>query len=276
MVKIESNEAILCFETKGAQMTSLKAKDSDFEYLWQPQEGFWQGRNPILFPLVGSTADKILHINGKEYTTGNHGFARGSEFAVIDQKDNEITFRLSDNEETLKQYPFHFDLDVTYTLEGKEVKVSYLIRNKSEEMMPFTFGLHPAFTCPFDENETVKDTWLNFSNEETQECAGIKYENVKRIDLSEELFAQVQTLLFENCNSSWVELTDGKHGVRVYFAGYRWIAFWKQPESKFVCIEPWHGHGDFDGIVREFKDREGMIHLEPGHTYTTEYKISIF
>lgn len=276
MLRIENNEAMIEFETKGAQMTSFKKKDYDFEYLWQPKEGFWQGRNPILFPLVGSTADKILHIDGKEYVTGNHGFARHSEFEVVNQKENEITFRLSENEETLKQYPFAFDLEVTYTLKDNEVLISYLIRNKSDKMMPFTFGLHPAFTNPFEAGETIKDTWLEFSNEETQTCKGLVYNKVERIDLSEELFAQVQTLIFEHFASSSVTMTDGKHGVKVTCPGYRYLAFWKQPNAEFVCIEPWHGGGDEEKGPQEFKDRNGMIHLQPQKTYTTEYKISVF
>lgn len=276
MIKIESTEARIEFETLGAQMTSFKLKETGQEYLWQPQEGFWQGRNPILFPLVAQTADKILHINGKEYTTGNHGFARHSEFEVVEQKESAVTFRLSSSEETLKQYPFDFDLEVTYTLKGKEVEISYLIRNRSAEMMPFTFGLHPAFSCPFEEGETLTDTYLEFTNAETQQCRELRFDKQRRIALSEELFEEVKTLLFENCASSSVALTDGKKGVRVSFVGYRWIAFWKQPQSKFVCIEPWMGHGDFDGVIREFKDREGMIHLEPGRCFTTEYKIAVF
>lgn len=278
MLKIESNQAVIQFETKGAQMISFKAKDNDFEYLWQPKENFWQGRNPILFPLVGSTADKKLHIEGKEYSIGNHGFARNCEFTVINQSENKITFRLSDNEETHAMYPYYFDLDVTYTLNAKEVSISYVIKNKSEGMMPFTFGLHPAFTCPFKEGQTLTETWLEFSNEETQICgfSGLSFQNQKRIPLSEELFEKAKTLLFENCASSYVDLTDGTHGVRVTFVGYRWLAFWKQPQSEFVCIEPWHGQGDRDGIIKEFKDRDGMIHLKKGSTYTTQYKISVF
>lgn len=276
MLKIESNEAIIQFETKGAQMISFKKKDYDFEYLWQPKEGFWQGRNPILFPLVGSTADKILHIDGKEYVTGNHGFARHSQFEVVGQKEDEITFKLSENEETLKQYPFHFDLEVTYKLVGTEVLISYRIFNKSDKMMPFTFGLHPAFSCPFQADETIKDTWLEFSNEETQACEGLIFNRVKRIDLSEELFQKAPTLIFEHCASSSVSMTDGKHGVKVTCPGYRYLAFWKQPNAEFVCIEPWHGGGVEEKEPQEFKDRNGMIHLQPQKTYTTEYKISVF
>lgn len=278
MLKIESKEAIIQFETKGAQMTSFKKKGFEFEYLWQPQEPFWQGRNPILFPLVGSTYDKKLHIDGKEYAIGNHGFARNSEFEVVAQNEDSITFRLKDNVDTLSMYPYSFTMDVTYTLQGLEVKISYCITNLSETKMPFTFGLHPAFSCPFSEQETLEDCYLEFSNEEDQICqfSQMKYTQVKQIPLNEALFEKAKTILFENCRSSYVDLTDGKQGVRVFFPGYRWIAFWKQKDAQFVCIEPWHGHGDVDDSIMEFKDRQGMIQLNPQQSYTTEYKIAVF
>ena len=276
MYKIESGEATIEFELKGAQMISFKRKDRDFEYLWQPQENFWQGRNPILFPLVGSTADKQLHIHGKTYPIGNHGFARNSIFELVEQKKNAITFRLQDNEETRSQYPYSFNLECTYTLKEAEVEISYTITNRSEEMMPFTFGLHPAFSCPFEQGQSLEKVWLQFSNEESQRCGDFVMTQQKKIPLSEALFDQVKTLLFENCASSSVCLTDGTHGVQVSIVGYRWVAFWKQPQSRFVCIEPWHGHGDFDQKIRPFEEREGMIHLLPGKSFTTEYKIAVF
>ncbi len=277
MLKIESKCATIEFTHNGAEMTSFKSKDSDFEYLWQPQEGFWQGRNPILFPIVGSTFDKKLHIDGKEYEIGNHGFCRNMAFKVVEQKENEITFELCDTKDTLLSYPYRFNLQVTYTLNKKEVTISYVVKNKNDKMMPFTFGLHPAFTCPFEKDQVLEDTYLKFSNNDKQACLNnIEWTDTKKIQLSKQLFSECKTLIFENHLSTVVELSNGNKGVRVTAAGYRWLAFWKQPESKFVCIEPWHGHTDFNEEVVEFKNRDGMIHLDANRSFTTQYKIEIF
>ncbi len=277
MLRIESKEAVIEFELKSAQMISFKLKDRDFEYLWQPKEGFWQGRNPILFPLVGSTYDKKLHIDDEEYAIGNHGFCRNMDFNVIDQKEHQITFELCDSSETLAMYPYAFSLQVTYTLIAKEVTISYVITNKNQKMMPFTFGLHPAFTCPLSKENTIEDTYLVFSNEDKEYCTNeVTWHDEKSIQLSEVLFEQVQTLIFENHQSSFVTMTNHQHGVKVTSVGYRWLAFWKQPQAPFVCIEPWHGRSDSNDSIKEFKDREGMIHLEANKSYTTQYKIAIF
>jgi hypothetical protein len=48
-----------------AEMHSLKRLDNNVEYLWQGDPDFWAGRNPTLFPMVGSTWNKEVHLKGK-------------------------------------------------------------------------------------------------------------------------------------------------------------------------------------------------------------------
>ena len=213
MIKIENEKAIVQFETKGAQITSFKMKGQEFEYMWQPEEPFWQGRNPILFPIVGSPDDKIIRIDGQEYTIGNHGFARDSEFQLINQQENWVAFRLQATEKTRKQYPFEFTLDVIYTLNDCTVDIHYEIHNHSDKMMPFTFGLHPAFTIPFEDHQTIDDCWLRFGHAEpaVMELAELNSPNGQKILLSEDLFDKVKTLLFENLRS--ISVTDRKSVV---------------------------------------------------------------
>ena len=43
----------------------------------------------------------------------------------MEQKEDELHFRLCANEETLKEYPYLFELHVRYTLKENEVKISY-------------------------------------------------------------------------------------------------------------------------------------------------------
>ena len=98
-----SNETLsLIVSTKACEMHSLKRKDDYYEYLWNGDERYWKGRNPILFPQVSSTSSKINMINGKEYPMGNHGFARNSEFEFIKKEADSLTFLLKENEETFK------------------------------------------------------------------------------------------------------------------------------------------------------------------------------
>ena len=71
-----TNDAVtLSVSTKASEIHAFH-KNGGREWMWQGDPQFWSGRNPTLFPLVGSTYDKKLHIDGKTYAIGNHGFAR--------------------------------------------------------------------------------------------------------------------------------------------------------------------------------------------------------
>ena len=145
MPRIENEVAVVEVKTLAAEITSFYDKEKNIEHMWQGDPQFWAGRNPILFPMVGSTWTKDYQIDGKTYKMGNHGFARHSEFTVESVSEDTIVLSLSDNEETRAQYPFEFKLTVTYQLSGRKLTITYRIDNHSPRMMPFSFGLHPAF-----------------------------------------------------------------------------------------------------------------------------------
>lgn len=69
-------------------------------------------------------------------------------------------------------------------------------------------------------------------------------------------------ILFEHLRSPYVTLTNGKNSVKVSVAGYRWLAFWTKQNAPYLCIEPWHGHGDFEEVHVPFEEREGTIQLK--------------
>ena len=241
--------------------------------MWQGDPKFWAGRNPTLFPMVGSTWDKKLHINGKEYVTGNHGFTRHSDFTCIEHTDNTIVMELKDNEETLKEYPFHFTMHITYTLEGKTLKVSYDITNENDCDMPFNFGLHPAFNCPSD-GGNFEDYYIELERAETSDFNVTHVKDCTRIKLDREELAN--TIILQDPKSTKATLTNGKHGVTVGFEGYRWLAFWSKENAPFVCIEPWYSHTDFSEVKVPFEQREGTIILKSHDTFHADYTITIF
>jgi len=73
-----------------------------------------------LFPFIGKINNARYQYAGKEYLMTKHGFAKTSEFKLINQSKINVTYRLSYSAETLVCYPFKFDLDIRFTLHGKE------------------------------------------------------------------------------------------------------------------------------------------------------------
>ena len=273
LFEIKNEKALVTVDEHASEIHSFCDVTTDNEYMWQGDPKFWAGRNPTLFPMVGSTWDKKLHINGKEYVTGNHGFTRHSDFTCIEHTDNTIVMELKDNEETLKEYPFHFTMHITYTLEGKTLKVSYDITNENDCDMPFNFGLHPAFNCPSD-GGNFEDYYIELERAETSDFNVTHVKDCTRIKLDRGELAN--TIILQDPKSTKATLTNGKHGVTVGFEGYKWLAFWSKENAPFVCIEPWYSHTDFSEVKVPFEQREGTIILKSHDTFHADYTITIF
>jgi galactose mutarotase-like enzyme len=267
-MNIQNDFLSLSVTLTAAEMTSLIDKKTGKEVLWQGDPAYWSGRNPILFPIVGSTFDKKIHLFGKIFEMGNHGFARNSEFELVSHTEDQITVRLKESEKTLTQYPFHFTLMVRYTLVQNTVHINYSIENNEELPMPFSFGLHPAFALGDPD-----DALLCFPQEEIHPQTQQSFSSLKMDDA---FFSQTPTFILEHPNSESVDLCLPDRTVRVGCEGYRWLAFWKKPEAKFICIEPWHGHGDFKEVTTDFTQREGTINLDPHQSFHTSTFISVF
>lgn len=137
----------------GAELTSIVDKNGT-EYLWCGDSKYWGRHSPVLFPVVGKPRDGKFTYEGKEYTMGQHGFARDMEFTCTKQEQKEIWFALNSTEETLAKYPFAFCLEIGYRLTENTVKVMWKVTNREQEKdMHFSIGAHPAFMCPLVEKE---------------------------------------------------------------------------------------------------------------------------
>lgn len=274
-MKLENNEVKIEFTLKGAEITSFIDKKTNREIIWQAKPEFWSGRNPVLFPQVGNTWSKSYITKGKQYAMGNHGFARNSTFEQVELTANKLVLLLKDNEETYSQYPYHFKFYVTYSLEGKKLDIKYDIINEDDEVMPFGFGLHPAFNCPISDDELFEDYYIEFPSIESQTVACKEALVDSKIKLDYKWFKKYPTLIYEYVESPYVELVSSKNRIKVGVNGYRYLAFWTKENAPFICIEPWHSHGDFEENDLPFSKREGMINLESKRQFTTAYYIEI-
>lgn len=249
---IENDLLTLSVSTTACEMHSLKRKGSDYEYLWNGDPTYWKGRNPLLFPQVSSTSTKTNIIDGKEYPMGNHGFARNSEFELVSDKNNKLVFLLKDNEETHKQYPFSFEIYVTYSLKDNSVLIDYEVVNTNDRKMPFGFGLHPGFMC----DEGLKDSYVTFNN-------GHEFK------LN---FEQLYPTYFEEPMPSSATLHTNGHEIKFDFDGFKHLALWS-PNGPFVCIEPWMNLNVRDD--RPFEEREENIVLDPNTSFKIGYSITV-
>lgn len=251
---IKNKLITLNVDSLAAEMHSLKLNNYSYEFLWQGNPEYWWGRNPILFPQVSSTKEKKNIINGKEYPMRNHGFLRDKEFDFVEVKEDSLTLSYKDNEETLSQYPYHFELLVNYSLKENSVVISYEVKNLNEVDMPFGFGLHPAF-----------NTEANFKDTK------IVFDKLSELKLTKELFDEYPTY-YEKPMPHYADLYTNDHHLRVDFEGFKILAVWS-PVGPFVCIEPWMSAPALDRPV--FEDRDDNIILKPKESFKISYKITL-
>lgn len=250
---IKNEKVTLSISDRAAEMHSFKLNNCDYEYLWQGNPEYWWGRNPILFPQVSSTEDKINIIDGKEYPMRNHGFLRDKDFSFFEVKNDSLTLSYKDNEETLKQYPYHFEMLVNYTLKDNSVVISYKIKNLNDKVMPFGFGLHPAF-----------NTEPNFIDTK------IVFDESKELIISKELFEKYPTY-YEVPTPKQAVLCTNNHHVKVDFKDFKILAVWS-PVGPFVCIEPWLSAAVKE---KEFAKRKDNINLNANEIFEISYTITL-
>ncbi|MBR2876143.1 MAG: aldose 1-epimerase family protein [Clostridia bacterium] len=253
----------------GAELTSLKSKKTGTEYIWCGNTDIWYGQSPILFPVIGRLLDDKYRLNGVEYAMEKHGIVRKKPFKLVEKTSNSLTFLQSDDEVSLKSYPYHFDLFVTFKLEDTSLQVTHKVVNKNDSVMYYSFGAHPAFNCEigdyleFDTPQTV----LNEQIDEDSLLIDNQVEllkNEKRITIEKNTFDN-DALILSGYTDKVISLKSENHDrvVRFLFDSPV-LGIWAKPNAPYVCIEPWWGINDNHDKKSDLSEKRGIMALEPG------------
>jgi len=135
---------------KGAELTSIKFNGKE---MLHNGEKFWDRQSPVLFPTVGRLRDNKTIINKQTYEIPQHGFAKDMEFELIEKTENERLYLTKSNEETLKMFPFEFELFTKYTTDENTLIVEYKVINKDNKEMIFGIGGHPGFKIQMSQED---------------------------------------------------------------------------------------------------------------------------
>lgn len=277
------------FKLLGAELCNLVNKKTHTDYIWQASPKIWARHAPVLFPIVGQVENNTYRIDENEFTLSQHGFARDRQFDVEIQTNDSITFILKSDQESLKVYPFQFELRIVYTLENNKLNIKYEVLNTDRQTIWFSIGAHPGFVCPFSDEEAFSDYELIFEKPETAEkmlfsaglLNGLKkpfLKNEKNISLNYGLFEE-DAIILEKLKSAYVDLKPKSKSstLRFHFKGFPLLAFWTKPgaNAQFLCIEPWFGLADVKGANKDFRERPFMEKLEMGKRFTCDYALEI-
>ena len=265
----------------GAELISLKTNQNK-EYIWEGNPEFWGKHSPILFPIVGTLKDNSFYYNGMEYHLSRHGFARDMEFELIDVTQNSATFSIQSFEETLKVYPFEFELQLIYTLEENNLSIVYKVVNKGKNTMPFSIGAHPAFALPnhfenyaiaFEKEESL-EYYLLENDLISNQTKKLEVQN-KQIPLNYELFKK-DALIFKTLQSNSLTILENENPIlRVHFEDFPSLGIWTKMNAPFLCIEPWFGYSDTNENSGNLFEKEGIQILESNVTFHSKFTIEI-
>ena len=284
---LENNFLTVEVESFGAELKSLRSKETEREYMWSADAKYWGKTSPVLFPVVGCLKDDKIVVDGQDYSLSRHGFARDNEFELIEESESCLRYRLSSSEQTLKVFPYEFQFDIIYTLEAKSLMISYEVSNPSSKELIYSLGGHPAFNCQWQDGDGVTDYHLDFQQEENSQKLGMDLpllngERIdclagQRLDLTETIFDD-DALIFDDLKSKYVDFKRNDYEgefLRFDFGSFPYLGIWSAPAAPFVCLEPWAGLADSVDHDSDYSKKEATLRLAAQEKSQLSYIISI-
>lgn len=276
----ENENFIVGVKEMGAELTSLKSKKTGFEYIWDGNVDVWYGQSPILFPIIGRLLDDKYRYDGKEYTMAKHGIVRKKPFRLEKQTADTLVFCQSSDENSLKSYPFEFDLFVEFKLTCNGLSVTHTVVNKDNKVMYYSFGAHPAFNCEigdyleFSENEELLTERIDHESILIEEKFHVDTDGRKLI-ISKDLFND-DALILSNYKSKAVTLKSDNHDREIKFNfDSPLLGIWAKPGASYVCIEPWWGVNDNYDKKPDISEKREIMDLNSGESRAFNWNIEI-
>ena len=274
----------------GAELTSIKYNSEERLHQGESvldKEGkvFWKRHAPVLFPIVGSLKNNTTYIDGKKYEMSQHGFARDMVFDIVNISEREHTYVLKYNEDTLKMYPYKFELYISYIIEDNKLTIIYKVKNLDIRPIYFGIGGHPAFIIDLKNNKYK----VEFENEEnnikfSQLDAGlISYKNNyinnslmsnnRCIEIRKDTFSH-DAIIMSGLSSRKLRLYENNiEKLEFEFGQFKYLSLWSKKYAPFLCIEPWQTTADYTDSNQDFTLKKDNIKLEVNEEYKCSYSI---
>lgn len=290
MVEIYSDRLKIGIDEEGAQVRSILNIKEEIEYMWQGDASLWTSSSPVVFPVIGKLHQLQYQLDGKTYHMKSNGIIRYETLQVIEKTDASVTFNMRYNDQSYAQYPYAFNFTIRYEAVGNKLLVIANIKNEDQKRMYYNYAGHPGFNIPLFETESCNDYYIEF---EKNECLDIFdvcetgqiidhslpfLENEKRFFIRKSLF-QKEALVFQHPQSNYITIKSLHHNKRIIvnFEGFDNLAVWspykKNKSLRFICIEPWIGHTDFQGYAGEFSKRDEIAYIDGGQSKEYQYSI---
>ncbi len=255
---------------RGGIITSWQVQGQEIFYLDKERfanpELSVRGGVPILFPICGNLPDNTYTHNGQQYTLKQHGFARDLPWEVLQQEVDPqqawVMLRLESNEQTKAVYPFEFQLQFTYQIQGNTLEIRQEYANLSSTPMPFSAGFHPYFCAP-DKSQ------LEFAIPSNQ-YQDQKSKEISTFDGNFDFQREEIDFAFGYLNSNSSSVTDKGRKLQLIMEWddiFSTFVFWTLKGKDFYCVEPWTAPRN------ALNTGEHLTILAPGATQTATIRL---
>lgn len=274
---------------KGAELQSILGADGA-EYLWQGDSRYWSDRALNLFPFVARLTEGRYELDGNIYELPIHGFAPERNFTLKENNGTKMVLELTDDAQTLLQYPRHFSFQVIYELAQNALNVCFRVENRDQKPLYFGLGGHPGFNVPLTKGRRFEDYRLRFAEYTpckrvvfTDDCFPtgehepfpLKDGNI--LPLDHHLFDNDAIVLTDMARQVTLEAENDPHSITVTYPQMPYLGLWHWPktDAPYLCIEPWGSLPAKAGEITVFEKKEDLYRLQPGGNYENSWSISI-
>jgi galactose mutarotase-like enzyme len=267
-IRIHANGLSASIQLKGAELTHLSGENGE-NLMWHVDEAYWNRCAPILFPIVGKLKNDTYRWNKQTYHMKQHGFARDCQFKVVEQYEHKVVLQLNATDETKQQFPFDFNLTITYECQIAGLKITHEVQNTDKIDLPISFGGHPGFHLADSltnyklvfPNTFTENRWLIENGLYTSEFEAMTIN--KELQLNDSLF-EADAIVFKNPPFQSVDLVHNTLGKIVTISCDDWdaVGFWTKKDAPFFCIEPWWGWADNSNQSDDYREKEGLYWLK--------------
>ena len=236
----ENGDLIRVVPERGGLLTGWQVQGREIIYLdlerfLTPGQSV-RGGAPILFPICGNLpGDSLPLTGGRTATLKQHGFARNLPWSLSALSDGRgVRLELSDSEQTRSEFPFEFLLQLDYCLAPGVLEVAMKLHNRSDQPLPFSFGLHPYFSVS-------GLTGLSFEGMPEQGFDHKPMAAASTASVLTQLDQGIDLLVRPAGNVALVDAAAGQKLTMELSDPWNLAVFWTDPPRSMVCMEPWTG-----------------------------------
>lgn len=280
--KIENSKMAVEVKQLGAELRSLYSKETQREYLWQPDPVVWQYQSHVMFPNIAWVSGSRVIIEGREYPLMMHGFVKDMLFTPAIQESGRLLLEVKATADTRRHFPYKFRLQIDHILEDDELRQVYHVVNEDDKPFSFALGTHPGFYCPIVLGERADDYVLHFDTPQTlYKCVcdpttslctdewELFAENSTDIPLHDHFFDNGAAIT-KGYTTDIMTLLSKKSGrfMQLKFTGFPYVSLWSIANRlSYICIEPWCGLPDYLETDHVWEHKRGNFSVDAGEAF---------